>query len=273
MDTKSMKSIFTLLLLASSLAFADSTHECQGNSCNNGGDGATQEQSQQSSNQNTQTQGDSSSSVGAVSGGNVGDIDAGSSTDVSVRTERSAPNVTVFGVNGSAAYLKCLGGGGSVDEGGAGGWYCWLQRDLYAEHRATIYALGGNPGRAAVAYCSQKLHAQDFDSHDNCLVEMELIYKSVHANDPDVVYIDRIPDNYIAQVDVEALLLVEREREAAELRKLELELQTAKKQQAETQQVINVQQQQQQMIIKTFEERAAQRARARAYTGEDRADG
>lgn len=81
---------------------------------------------------------------------------------------RQAPSVGLVPGQSTAPFLKCAGVGGSDEKGSAVIGWCWLQRDTYAKHRAETLAALDLPLPAATAYCSRRLHWQDFGSRDAC---------------------------------------------------------------------------------------------------------
>jgi len=130
----------------------------------------TQEQSQSQESQQTQV----------AEGGSTGPVTI---TEVHPDkiTIRRAPSLGIVGSPSTAEMMQCYGFGGSAKDGAATGLVCVLQRDLYASFRADKYASGGNPSRAANAWCSRRLNRQDFDSRDQCINEMDLVYMAMYA--------------------------------------------------------------------------------------------
>jgi len=94
---------------------------------------------------------------------------------------RQAPSVGLVAPTSTAPLLKCIGFGGSNETGSAIIGHCWLQRDLYAEHRAQQHAEAGRFEASAKALCSQRLYRQDFKDGADCRasVVQSLIDQSV----------------------------------------------------------------------------------------------
>ena len=97
------------------------------------------------------------------------------------KQRRQAPGIALVAPNSTAPLLKCLGFGGSNETGSAIIGHCWLQRDLYAEHRAQQHAEAGRFEASAKALCSQRLYRQDFKDGADCRasVVQSLIDQSV----------------------------------------------------------------------------------------------
>ena len=84
------------------------------------------------------------------------------------KQRRQAPGIALVAPNSTAPLLKCIGFGGSNETGSAIIGHCWLQRDLYAEHRAQQHAEAGRFEASAKALCSQRLYRQDFNDKADC---------------------------------------------------------------------------------------------------------
>ena len=84
------------------------------------------------------------------------------------KQRRQAPGIALVAPTSTAPLLKCLGFGGSNETGSAIIGHCWLQRDLYAEHRAQQHAEAGRFEASAKALCSQRLYRQDFNDKADC---------------------------------------------------------------------------------------------------------
>ena len=84
------------------------------------------------------------------------------------KQRRQAPGIALVAPNSTAPLLKCIGCGGSNETGSAIIGHCWLQRDLYAEHRAQQHAEAGRFEASAKALCSQRLYRQDFNDKADC---------------------------------------------------------------------------------------------------------
>ena len=84
------------------------------------------------------------------------------------KQRRQAPGIALVAPNSTAPLLKCIGFGGSNETGSAIIGHCWLQRDLYAEHRAQQHAEAGRFEASAKALCSQRLYRQDFNDGADC---------------------------------------------------------------------------------------------------------
>ena len=97
------------------------------------------------------------------------------------KQRRQAPSVGLVAPTSTAPLLKCIGFGGSNETGSAIVGHCWLQRDLYAEHRAQQHAEAGRFEASAKALCSQRLYRQDFKDGADCRasVVQSLIDQSV----------------------------------------------------------------------------------------------
>ena len=97
------------------------------------------------------------------------------------KQRRQAPGIALVAPNSTAPLLKCIGFGGSNETGSAIIGHCWLQRDLYAEHRAQQHAEAGRFEASAKALCSQRLYRQDFKDGADCRasVVQSLIDQSV----------------------------------------------------------------------------------------------
>lgn len=134
---------------------------------------ATQEQLQEQTQsiESTALGGTSEGGAGGAGGAGGSSLIEGDDVNVRVRTRRNAPSVTINAPGPTADFMVCFGLGGSSQDGAATGIRCYIQRDLYASHRAAELKALGLPKQATEAYCDRKLHWQDFGSKAKCAEE------------------------------------------------------------------------------------------------------
>ena len=111
-------------------------------------------------------------------GGSVGDISAGNTN-----YKRNAPSVTVIPGQSTAPFMKCIGLGGSNQNGSATGAWCWIQRDAFALSQWEELSRLNLPEPAAEARCQTKLLWKPFGSKENCLATMTQVVIEQHLND------------------------------------------------------------------------------------------
>ena len=130
--------------------------------------------------------GEGGNGTGGNSDATGGEATGGDSTlNYSQEQVRQAPSVGLVAPSSTAPLSKCIGFGGSNETGSAIVGHCWLQRDLYAEHRAQQHAAAGRYEAAAKAQCSQKLFRADFKDKDDCMAQ---VHQSLLSMSLDVAY-------------------------------------------------------------------------------------
>lgn len=150
---------------------------------------ATQQQAQEQSQQQQQQQRQDQANVQTATGGAGGmvtiesgaleggdnSIELNSSFDSDYK--RNAPAVTVMPSPTTAEMMVCFGVGGSGIDGAATGAWCRLQKELYAEHMATMFANMRLYEDAAKTYCARKLHWKPFGTEGYCIDRMVVGYR------------------------------------------------------------------------------------------------
>ena len=120
----------------------------------------------------------------AESSSEIGDINIKGDSN-----PRQAPSVGLVAPPSTAPLMKCLGIGGSEERGSTVIGHCWLQRDLYAEHRADRHALAGRYEAATQALCDKRLYRRDFKDRADCEAQtLQSYYDQDAATDQSAHY-------------------------------------------------------------------------------------